>query len=49
VKKKEEKRRSLNYAEGTLTENGSKWSKKKKRRREVRESKLLDEKIEENK
>jgi hypothetical protein len=36
VKIKEE-RRSTNCAEGTLTENGSKWSKKQKRRSEVRE------------
>jgi hypothetical protein len=27
----------MNCAEGTLTENGSKWSKKQKRRSEVRE------------
>jgi hypothetical protein len=31
-----------------LTENGSKWSKKQKRRSEVRENNSLDEKIEEN-
>jgi hypothetical protein len=31
-----------------LTEIGSKWSKKQKRRSEVRESKSLDEKIEED-
>ena len=35
--------------EGTLTENGSKWSKKQKRRSEVRERESLNEKIEENK
>jgi hypothetical protein len=34
--------------EGTLTENGSKWSKKKKRRSEVRESESLNEKIKED-
>jgi hypothetical protein len=34
--------------EGTLTEIGSKWSKKKKRRRELRENELLDENIEDN-
>jgi hypothetical protein len=39
----------VNYAEGTLTEIGLKWSKKKKRRSEARENKSLDEKIEENK
>jgi hypothetical protein len=38
----------VNYVEGTLTEIGSKWSKKQKRRSEVRENKLLDENIEEN-
>jgi hypothetical protein len=38
----------VNCAEGTLTEIGSKWSKKQKRRSEVRENKSLDEKIEEN-
>jgi hypothetical protein len=38
----------VNCAEDTLTENGSKWSKKKKRRSEVRENESLDEKIEEN-
>jgi hypothetical protein len=47
VKVKEE-RRSTNCAEGTLTENGSKWSKKRKRRSEVRESELLNEKIKED-
>jgi hypothetical protein len=47
VRKKERKRRSANYAEGTLTEIGSKWPKKKKRS-EVQENKSLDEKIEEN-
>jgi hypothetical protein len=41
-KKKEEKRRSTNCAEGTLTENGSKWSKKQKRRSEVRESESIE-------
>jgi hypothetical protein len=34
--------------EGTLTENGSKWPKKQKRRSEVRENESLDEKIKEN-
>jgi hypothetical protein len=34
--------------EGTLTEIGSKWSKKQKRRSEVRENDSLDEKIEED-
>jgi hypothetical protein len=48
VKKKEEKRKSVNYAEGILTEIRSKWLKKKKRRSEVRENETLDEKIEEN-
>jgi hypothetical protein len=46
--KKEAKRRSTNYVEGTLTENGSKWSKNKKRRSEVREIKYLNEKFEED-
>jgi hypothetical protein len=32
-----------------LTENGSKWSKKQKRRSEVRKNKSLNEKIEEDK
>jgi hypothetical protein len=34
--------------EGTVTENGSKWSKKHKRRSEVRENELLNEKIKED-
>jgi hypothetical protein len=38
----------MNCGEGTLTENGSKWSKKRKRRSEVRESELLNEKIKED-
>jgi hypothetical protein len=38
----------MNCVEGTLTENGSKWSKKQKRRSEVRESESLNEKIEED-
>jgi hypothetical protein len=42
------KRRSANNMEDTLTEIRSKWLKKEKIRREVRESELLDEKIEEN-
>jgi hypothetical protein len=33
AKKMEKKRRCANYTEDTLTEIGSKWSKKKKRRR----------------
>jgi len=48
AKKKEKKRRSANCVEGTLTEIGSKWLKKQKRRSEARENKSLDEKIEEN-
>jgi hypothetical protein len=48
AKKKEKKRRSANCAEGTLTEIGSKWLKKKKRRSESRENKSLDKKIKEN-
>jgi hypothetical protein len=47
VKIKEE-RRSTNCAEGTLTEIGSKWSKKKKRRSEVRENESLNKKIKED-
>jgi hypothetical protein len=46
-KKKEEKRRSTNCVEGTLTENGSKWPKERKRRSEVRENESLNENIEE--
>jgi hypothetical protein len=38
----------VNCAEDTLTEIGSKWPKKQKRRSEVRENESLDEKIEEN-
>jgi hypothetical protein len=37
----------MNCMEGTLTKNGSKWSKKQKRRSELRENKLLNENIEE--
>jgi hypothetical protein len=37
----------VNCTEATLTEIGSKWSKKQKRRSEVRENKMLDENIEE--
>jgi adenylosuccinate synthase len=48
ARKKEEKRKSTNCTKGTLTRNGSKWSRKKKRRREVRENDSLEEKIEEN-
>jgi hypothetical protein len=47
AKKKEEKRRNVNYVKGTLTEIRSKWLKKKKRRSEVRKNNSLDEKIEE--
>ena len=43
-----ERRQSTNYVEGTLTDIWLKWSKKKKRRSEVRENDPLDEKIEEN-
>jgi hypothetical protein len=43
-----EKRRSTNCAESTLTENGLNWSKKQKRRSEVGESDLLNEKIKED-
>jgi hypothetical protein len=35
----------MNCVEGTVTENGLKWSKKQKRRSEVRENELLNEKI----
>jgi hypothetical protein len=42
-----EERRSTNFTEGTFSEIGSKWSKKRKRRREVRERESLNEKIEE--
>jgi hypothetical protein len=35
--------------EGTLTKNGSKWSKKNKRRSEVKERELLNKKIKEDK
>jgi hypothetical protein len=38
----------VNCVEDTLTEIRSKWSKKQKRRSEVRENESLDEKIEEN-
>jgi hypothetical protein len=34
--------------EGTVIENGSKWSKKHKRRSEVRENELLNENIKED-
>ena len=47
-KKKEEKRGSTNCAEGTWTEDGSKWSKKQKRRRKVRESESLNKNIKED-
>jgi hypothetical protein len=39
----------MKCAEGTQTEEGSKCLKKQERRSEVRESKLLEEKIKENK
>jgi hypothetical protein len=39
----------MNYAEYIVTDNGSKWEKEKKIWSEVRESKLLDEEIEEEK
>ena len=42
-------RQSINCVEGTQTEEGSKWSKKHKRRSKVRESKPLEEKIKEDK
>jgi hypothetical protein len=35
----------MNYAKGTLTEIGSKWSKKWKRRSEERKIYMLEEKI----
>jgi hypothetical protein len=38
----------MNYVEGTMTENGLKWLKKKKIWREVRENELLNKKIEED-
>jgi hypothetical protein len=38
AKKKEEKRRSVNCVEDTLTEIGVKWPKKQKRRSKVREA-----------
>jgi flagellar biosynthesis/type III secretory pathway M-ring protein FliF/YscJ len=46
---KEEERQSMKCAEGTQTEEGSKWLKKHKRRSEVKESKSLKEKIKEDK
>jgi activator of 2-hydroxyglutaryl-CoA dehydratase len=49
AKIKEEERQSMKCTEGTQTEEGSKWLKKKKRRNEVKESKLLKEKIKEDK
>jgi hypothetical protein len=49
VKIKEEERQSMKCAEGTQTEEGSKWLKKHKRRNEVKESKSLKEKIKEDK
>jgi hypothetical protein len=39
----------MNCMESTLTENGSKWSEKRKIRSEVRESEPLNEKIKEDK
>jgi hypothetical protein len=38
---KEEERQGMKSVKGTQTEEGAKWSKKKKRRREVKERKLL--------
>jgi hypothetical protein len=46
--KKENNRRSVNYAKGTLNKIGSKWLKKQKRRSKARESYLLNEKIEDD-
>jgi hypothetical protein len=43
-----EERQSTNCVEGTMNENGLKWSKKKKIRREVRENESLNEKSEED-
>jgi hypothetical protein len=48
VKKKEEKRRSVNCVEDAWIEIGSKWLKNKKIRSEARESYLLKEKIEDD-
>jgi hypothetical protein len=39
---------SMNYTESTLTDIGSKWEKKHKRRSKVRESDPLNEKTEED-
>jgi len=47
-KRKKRKRQSTNSTEDTLTEIGSKWSKKKKRRSEERKTYPLEEKIEED-
>jgi hypothetical protein len=49
AKIKEEERQSMKCAEGTQTEEGSKWLKKHKRRSEVRESNSLKEKIKKDK
>jgi hypothetical protein len=48
LKKKEEKRGSMNYTEGTWIENGSKYPKEKKIGSEARESEPLNEEIEED-
>jgi hypothetical protein len=42
VKIKEEERQSMKCAEGTQTEEGSKWLKKKKRRNEVKEKQVVE-------
>jgi hypothetical protein len=42
-----EEMRSTNYGEGRVTDIEPKWSKKQKRRREVRENESLNEKIKE--
>jgi hypothetical protein len=46
---KEEEMKSMKCAEGTQIEEGSKWLEKHKRRSEVNERKLLEEKIKEGK
>jgi hypothetical protein len=46
--KVQRERQSMNCAEGTVTDIGSKWSKKHKRRRKVRENESLNDKIEED-
>jgi hypothetical protein len=42
VKIKEEERQSMKCAEGTQTEEGSKWLKKQKRRNEVKEKQVIE-------